>query len=153
MPHSFRVTSQNESDRALGLCHVCFSTIFSQHQYIYTSFLLKVQERTFTKSGGDSSYKCRVSAGTIFQALDWRKFDWIEPLEWRFAQLISVWEHYKFMAIKKVQIAPKCGNLALQHFFYLVCSVLKKHLLYKAQNLSLPTFRMYSNVYLCPCFY
>ena len=46
----------------------------------------------------------------IFQALDWRNFDWIKPLEWRFAQLMSVWKHYKIMAIEKLQITPNCEN-------------------------------------------
>ena len=37
-------------------------------------------------------------------------FDWIEPLESRFAQLMSVWKHYKFMASEKLQISLKCAN-------------------------------------------
>ena len=64
MPHSFRITSQDESDEGLELCHVCFSTKHSQHQSLCTRLKLKIQEMVFTNSGGGSSYKCRGSAAT-----------------------------------------------------------------------------------------
>ena len=53
--------------------------------------------------------------GKIFQALDWRNFDWIKQLERRFAQLMSVWKHYKLMAIEKLQIMPNFENRDVQH--------------------------------------
>ena len=65
MPHPFTVTSQDESDRGLGLCHVCFSTLLSNIK-ASAQDSLKIRERNVTKSGGDSSYKRRGNAGTKF---------------------------------------------------------------------------------------
>ena len=75
----------------------------------------------------------------IFQALDCRNSDWIKPLEWSFAQLMSVWKHYQFMVIGKLQITPNCGNRG-STLIHLVYSVLMKQLLHKRQYPSSPTF-------------
>ena len=64
--HFFKVISQDESDRRLGLCHVCFSTLLSQHQSVCTRLNLEIQERFLTESGGGSSNKSRGSAGAKF---------------------------------------------------------------------------------------
>ena len=118
MPTSFRVTSKDESNRVLWLCHVCFSTLLSQHRSICTRLNLKIQENAYTKSGGGSSYNCRGSAAIkIFQTLDRRKFDWIKRLGWKFGELLSVWKPYKLMAIEKLQTAPICENIELPTYF------------------------------------
>ena len=109
MPHSSGLTSWDDSDRRLWLCHVCFSTLLSQHQSVCT-------RRTKIKKGPSQNQveapalKVGEARDKIFQALDWRNFDWIKPLQGRFAQLMSVWKHYKFMAIEKLQITPNCEN-------------------------------------------
>ena len=68
MPHFFGLTSRDDSYWRLWLCHVCFSTLLSQHQDVCTRLTMKIQEKTFTKTSGGSSNKRRWSAGQNFSS-------------------------------------------------------------------------------------
>ena len=82
MPHFFRVTSQDESDWGVGLRHACLSTLLSQHQSVCKRLTLKIQEATFTKSGGDSSLQRSGSAVTkIFNRSTDVNFGCFKPFE------------------------------------------------------------------------
>ena len=112
LPPSFRVTLRDESDRGLGLCHVCFSIL---HQSICTRLKLKIQEKYSTKSGGGSSYKCRWSAATIFFKCSTDVIT-IESNTWDEDSVnCCLSDNLEVMAIEKLQTAPNCENRELQH--------------------------------------
>ena len=117
MPPSFGVTPQDESNRGLGLCHVCFSTLLSQHRSICTRLKLKVQEKASTKSGGGSSCKYRGSAAKKFfnRSTDVISIESIDLDEDSVNCCLS--ENFKVMAIGELQIAPNCENRDLQNYF------------------------------------
>ena len=78
------------------------------------NFKLKIQETTFTKSGGVSSNKCGGSAVTkVIETSTFVFFDWIKLLQWNLAHSMSVWKFHKFMACEKLQIAPKCEKKSI----------------------------------------
>ena len=69
-----------------------------------------------SKSGGVLRNESSESAGTkIFNRSTDVIFDWIEPSESRFAQLMSVWKHYKFMANEKLANCAQMCEQDLQH--------------------------------------
>ena len=135
MPHSFGVNSQDESDRRLRLCHVCFSTLLSQHWSVCTRLKLKIQERTFTKSGGVSSIKCRWSAGQNFSSARLTYFSLNQIIGKKICSIDVCLKTLQLYGNSKTAIyaqlwKQRCSTL--NHFVY---SVLMKHLLHKRQIL------------------
>ena len=131
-------------------CHVYFSTLRSEHHVVRTRLKLKIQERTFTKSGGGSSDKCSGSAGTKFSSRSADIiFDWIKPLEWRLAQLMSVWKHCGFMT-SETGIWAQLWKRSFSTIIDRGSPILKKHLLRKTQ-LFLTTMYIVLRLDLCSC--
>ena len=75
------------------------------------------------KSGKGSSKTWSGGVGTkFFNRSTGVFFDWIIPLEWRYAHLMSFWNLHEFMASRKLQNARNCENKDLQNIFIWIIS-------------------------------
>ena len=119
MPYFFRVPSKDESDRdcATFVFQHCPANIKASAQ----GWSWKVKKRLSLNHVEAPALTLVEPRGQTFPPLDSDViFDWITPLEWRFAQMMSVGKHFKIEAFEKLQFEPKCENKQFQQSFILI---------------------------------